>query len=194
MIHQLFSTPLYIDKISSYYDIQKEFTRVKEVFDTEIGWDDLWDSHLITDNKFEDNIISQYNLTEFEEEIGTHVASYIEQVNGNKTEIDIPYRITASWMTRYDKGHFAVCHEHGWSDIAGVYYYQTDAKDGNIYFQTPVLAQTTCFWDSRPNTQIFPPEQGGLILFPGWLRHGVHRNTSDHTRMSVSFNLTFDRQ
>ncbi len=183
-----------MNKVSNYEKIQKELERVKGVFDTEIGWDDLWDSHLITDNKFEDNIISQYNLTEFEEEIGTHVASYIEQVNGNKTEIDIPYRITASWMTRYDKGHFAVCHEHGFSDMAGVYYYQTDTKDGNIYFQTPVQAKTTSFWDSRPGTESFPPEQGGIILFPGWLRHGVHSNTTDHTRMSVSFNVTFDRR
>mgnify|MGYP003315893107 FL=1 len=76
MIHQLFSTPLYIDKISSYYDIQKEFTRVKEVFDTEIGWDDLWDSHLITDSKFQDNIIDEHNITKFKDEITYHIREY----------------------------------------------------------------------------------------------------------------------
>jgi uncharacterized protein (TIGR02466 family) len=193
MIQDIFSTPIYMNRVSNYEKIQKELERVKGVFDTEIGWDDLWDSHLITDNKFEDNLIEQYNLTAFKDEIRTHVVSYIEQVNGKKTEIDVPYRITASWMTRYDKGHFAVCHEHGFSDMAGVYYYQTDTKDGDIYFQTPVQAKTTSFWDARPSTESFPPEQGGIILFPGWLRHGVQSNTTDHTRMSVSFNITFAR-
>jgi len=199
MLHDLFPTRIYMDLVSNYEKIQEDFKRVAD----DMEWQNLWDSHLISDNQFQDNLVKQYNLTAFEDEIRTHVVSYVKEINSNLDskrgtplgeDPNVPYKITASWMTRYDKGHFAVCHEHGWSDIAGVYYYQTDAKDGNIYFQTPVLAQTTCFWDSRPNTQIFPPEQGGLILFPGWLRHGVHRNTSDHTRMSVSFNLTFDRQ
>ena len=186
MIHQLFSTPLYIDKISSYYDIQKEFTRVKEVFDTEIGWDDLWDSHLITDSKFQDNIIDEHNKTKFKDEITYHIREY--------SGTDRPFKINNSWMTRCDKGHYAVCHEHGWSDISGVYYYQSNGKDGNIYFQTPVLAQTTCIWDANPvNTLQFPPEQGNIMLFPGWLRHGVTTNTTDHTRISISFNISFER-
>ena len=185
MIHQLFSTPLYIDKISSYYDIQKEFTRVKEVFDTEIGWDDLWDSHLITDCKFQDNIIDDHNITKFKDEITYHIREY--------SGTDRPFKINNSWMTRCDKGHYAVCHEHGWSDISGVYYYQSNGKDGDIYFQTPNLAQTTCMWIHDPNTIQFPPQQGGLILFPGWLRHGVNTNTTDHTRISISFNISFIR-
>ncbi len=203
MIHNIFPTRIYMNKVGRYDEIQKEFTRAKEIFDTEVGWDQLWDSHLITDDQFVDNIVKKYNLTAFEEELKRHVSEYVTEANQNgpmtrQTPLmdnpDIGYRITASWMARYDKGHHAICHEHGWADIAGVYYYQTNGEDGNIYFQTPVLAQTTTFWDSTPNTQIYPPEQGGIILFPGWMRHGVHANTTDHTRISVSFNLTFDRE
>ena len=37
------------------------------------------------------------------------------------------------------------------------------------------------------------PTAGMLILFPGWLEHGVETQLSDHKRVSVSFNLGFIR-
>ena len=189
MIDELFPTRIHLGKVDNYEKIQQDFKDLIHVFDTELGWDDLWNTHLITDNKFKDNIIKEHKLTTFEEEVRSQVREYITQWQ----QCDLEFDIVTSWMTRCDKGMYGVCHEHGWSDISGVYYYQTNGKDGDIYFQTPVLAQTTCFWDSTPNTLSFPPEQGGIILFPGWLRHGVHSNTTDHPRMSVSFNITFKR-
>ena len=183
MIDELFSTRIHLGKVDNYEKIQQDFKDLIHVFDTEVGWEDLWDTHLITDNKFKDNIVKEYELTTFQEEIKKHVISYTGLEN-------IRYDLHTSWMTRCDKGNYALCHEHGWSDISGVYYYQTNGKDGNIYFQTPVLAQTTCIWDARPNTIQYPPDQGGMILFPGWLRHGVNTNTTDHTRICISFNLS----
>ena len=184
-IHNLFPTKIYSDRVGNYDEIQEELKGVIQVFDTEIGWEDLWDTHLITDSKFQDNIIDQHNLTKFKDEITYHIREY--------SAIDNEFKINSSWLTRCDKGNYAVCHEHGWSDISGVYYYQSNGKDGDIYFQTPNLAQTTCIWMHDPNTIQFPPEQGGLILFPGWLRHGVNTNTTDHTRISISFNISFIR-
>ena len=40
---------------------------------------------------------------------------------------------------------------------------------------------------------IVPAKQGGLILFPGWLKHGINMNNSDEERISVSFDITFNR-
>ena len=31
------------------------------------------------------------------------------------------------------------------------------------------------------------------MMFPGWLKHGVYTNTTDNTRISISFNIEFDR-
>ena len=188
MLHDLFPTKIYMNLVSNYEKIQEEFKAVAD----DMEWQNLWNTHLVSDNQFQDNLIKQYNLTTFEDELRTHIVSYVKEINSND-DPTVSYKITASWMTKYTKDHYAMCHEHGWSDVAGVYYFQTDENDGNIYFQTPNVAQTTCFWDSRPNIKVYPPEQGGLILFPGWLRHGTEKNTTDHTRISVSFNLTFDR-
>ena len=35
------------------------------------------------------------------------------------------------------------------------------------------------------------PMEGKLIIFPGWLLHGVRQNSTDNTRISLSFNITF---
>ena len=181
MLYDLFSTPLYTEKVSNYDEIQHGFDVVSN--DTE--WQDLWQSHKITDNTFKKNLIHEYNLDTFSRELDYHVREY--------TSWDRDFNIQQSWMTKMEKGDYAICPAHAWSDLSGVYWYKTNGEDGSIYFQTPNLAQATSIWDARPNHMNFQPEQGRIMLFPGWLRHGVESNTSDNTRMSVSFNITFER-
>ena len=78
---------------------------------------------------FQDNIIDEHNITKFKDEITYHIREY--------SGTDRPFKINNSWMTRCDKGHYAVCHEHGWSDISGVYYLKTNGEDGQLYFPSP---------------------------------------------------------
>ena len=56
MIDELFSTRIHLGKVDNYEKIQKDIKDLIHVFDTEVGWEDIWDTHLITDNKFKDNI------------------------------------------------------------------------------------------------------------------------------------------
>ena len=77
----------------------------------------------------------------------------------------------------------------------GVYYLKKgdlDADDGHIYFKSPLVqAQTSlCYFGGKI---VIPAKQGGLLLFPGWLEHGVNMNNSDEDRISVSFDITFNR-
>ena len=55
MLYDLFSTPLYTEKVSNYDEIQHGFDVVSN--DTE--WQDLWQSHKITDNTFKKNLIHE---------------------------------------------------------------------------------------------------------------------------------------
>ena len=47
-IHNLFPTKIYSDRVGNYDEIQEELKEVIQVFDTEIGWEDLWDCLLYT--------------------------------------------------------------------------------------------------------------------------------------------------
>ena len=92
----------------------------------------------------------------------------------------------------FQKGNYAHIHKHGFSDISGVYYYRTNGSDGDIFFETPVT-ETGCskFWMNHSLTFSIPPEKGLILLFPGWLSHGVRTNTTDNQRISLSFNINY---
>ena len=92
----------------------------------------------------------------------------------------------------FQKGNYAHIHKHGFSDISGVYYYRTNGSDGDIFFETPVT-ETGCskFWINHSLTFNIAPEKGLIILFPGWLSHGVRTNTTDDQRISLSFNINY---
>ena len=38
---------------------------------------------------------------------------------------------------------------------------------------------------------MYTPKEGKILLFPGWLEHGVKTNLTDNVRMSLSFNVYF---
>jgi uncharacterized protein (TIGR02466 family) len=93
-------------------------------------------------------------------------------------------------MTLNELGSYAVMHDHGSSDISGVYYYKTNEQDGNLFFQTPnKLLSSNFLFKSIPSIVEYTPKVGKIVLFPGWLNHGVHTNTTDNERVSISFNI-----
>lgn len=100
------------------------------------------------------------------------------------------YRLT-SWITSNDKGEYPPFHNHLNADISGVYYYQTNGEDGNIFFVTPTLAMTNSVFSKLADNFHVKPEVGKLLLFPGWLQHGVATNTSNNNRKSLAFNIYF---
>ena len=98
------------------------------------------------------------------------------------------WKIQDSWFAKFNKGHYAHIHSHGHADIAGVYYFQTNNEDGTIFFEAPskCMANAKCY---RPPRYEQRAEAGKILFFPGWLEHGVTTNTSDESRISLSFNI-----
>ena len=68
-------------------------------------------------------------------------------------------------------------HSHAPYAWAAVLYIQTPVRGGAIEFKR------------QAEFQIFDPQVGDLILFPGNLAHRVHKNLSDQFRISAAFNL-----
>lgn len=66
--------------------------------------------------------------------------------------------------------------------------------DGNIYFENPTPAMTSSFcYKGLCEREQIVPSNGLLAFFPGWLMHGITTNQTNHDRMSLSFNIVFDR-
>ena len=147
-------------------------------------------THLITtDFVVNNNIIAQYNLTNTKQEIDRKLKEYCEY-------IDFPFKKDykiESWFSKFEKGHYAHTHSHGIADISGVYYYKTQDSAGQIFFEPPApqFSQTKCYY-SKGKSLFQSPDEGKILLFPGWLSHGVTTNVSDTPRISLSFNIFFD--
>lgn len=146
----------------------------------------VWKSHHLSDLDFNKNFIKNYNCKFLEEEIVNAVDAYLAAVGTNHLD----FQIAQSWMTKSYHKEYAHVHNHSFSDIAGAYYFKTIGDDGDIFFPYPhTITTTSLYLQHNIKDLSIRPEVGKLILFPGWLKHGVRTNNTEHERISLSFNL-----
>jgi uncharacterized protein (TIGR02466 family) len=169
--------------------IQSDF---KRVFDQLVA-DDKFQrrephQHRISDTKFSGNMIAEFQLDTFEKEVLSQAEQYLKMIGWNTVNISL--KITESWMTLTNQGEFAPKHEHGASDISGVFYVDTAGTDGQLYFASPTKqCQSSLLFAATQPIMSVPPTDNMFILFPGWLEHGISTQTTTGDRISVSFNI-----
>ena len=147
-------------------------------------------THSISTPIFEANIIKDNNLLLTESEIGWHLKQYLPHLTDNNN-----FFIKTSWLTRNSKHEFAYKHKHTPTDcdIAGCYYIQTNGNDGNIRFwNNNELSNDYCFFGNNQKVS-YAPQVGKILLFPAWLVHEVTENLTDDLRISLAFNIRFNR-
>ena len=186
-IHDAFSVPIYRGNVSDFDLIQTELESC--IKDMDFNMVTEWGStHYLSDSKFKNNLILDFNLEKFSNEVDIHVNKYISKIGFPKTN----YKIISSWFALFRRGNYAHIHNHGDCDIAGVYYFKKSGNDGNLFFCTPNKAEDTSFiFNSR--RIVTNCKEGEILLFPGFLDHGVQTNDTDDERVSLSFNIYFDR-
>ncbi|MAS47950.1 MAG: hypothetical protein CL557_11115 [Alphaproteobacteria bacterium] len=187
-IHNLYPTPLYQSMVKNYDGVQDE---LKKTIKDNITFDmnECWSSHYLSDIFFKLNVCEEYHMQVFLAELATHLQDYCKYLNFNGN-----CKVTESWFSLFKKGNYGHLHHHGSADISGVYYFKTNGEDGNLFFDSPNphLGTSTVFYGMTPRHEI-KPIQGQLLLFPGWLMHGIQTNTTDEDRVSLSFNIDFER-
>ncbi len=189
MIESLFPTPIYYDFVADNdvirYHIDKIIDRVK--FSMKKEWGNT--HYLSTDfgPGSNPNVLEEYKLTKLTKEIDRHLGNYCSELNFEKREYSI-----MSWITKFEKGNYGHVHHHSHVDISGVYYYKTNGDDGDLFFESPNphLDTSQCY-ENLSQSWVHKPMEGKIILFPGWIRHGIQTNSTDNIRMSLSFNIKF---
>lgn len=196
-----FNTPIYFNKIQEpvLSIVQKEFDTVVSEFEKNnsfqynTGW--LPGTHKLSDTSFKTNFLEDYKLDTFVNELHNHVNAYVNEL-GTYTDNLKDFKITTSWISHFSPNEFAHSHDHGSVDIAGVYYYKANGQrdGGSIEFNSPVQQLKTWYLSTPELDHVkYSAEVGKIILFPGWLKHGVTINHSNEPRMSISFNIVFKR-
>jgi len=189
-IENWFSIPIYHCFVNFSYQeaISKEISSELEKLQTN-DLDNPWNDGVKTSFKHnaKNNFLQKSN--DFMQIIGSHCSIFCNQLDVNANYIEI----SESWINLSEYNDYQHFHNHVPSvyDISGVYYDKTkgDGSDGKIEFKNPNLASQSSILLSHFSNVSFIPENGKLILFPSFLEHCVYKNTSEQTRISISFNV-----
>lgn len=194
-INSIFPIPIYLEYAEGeeFKKIEEELINVSDK--TEFSQIKNWsaDTHQLSENPFSNHILNEYECIATMEFIQRNVVEYVKlstKSNGNNQ-----YVWSESWITKTLKGKYAHEHHHGYADISGVYYFNTNGEDGNLRFDNihGQMAGNYIF-ANLPGKQPMPLKNGLLILWPGPLKHGTLTNNTDNERMSLSFNILIGRQ
>jgi uncharacterized protein (TIGR02466 family) len=102
------------------------------------------------------------------------------------------FLIRSMWGNINPKGGFNFSHVHPTGWLSAVYYVSIPEGCPGITFEDPRPAKHMDFQHSCLVNDLYhehKPKDGQLVLFPSWLPHFVNINDSDHSRMSISFNV-----
>jgi len=189
MIENLFSTPIYSCFLENQKDIQTEISNalVTIQYDDSVNYY-KWGKTFETTNVSKD-IIVEKQMIALDQSIDYHLKEYCKEIGFEPR----PYKRT-SWIVKNSQGGHTHVHTHHTHDIAGVYYFQTTQTDGEIFFDSPVgAAISSLCYQKYVKRHEHTPVVGKLLLFPGWLAHGVKTNTEETDRISLAFSIVFSR-
>ena len=143
------ATPIYWGNIEDEEDgkellpkLTDEVSSSMEKYELNRPWDDGMLTSFRTHWKKEDSEEGRHNMflescPLLKSYVNRHVDRFIEFFDRYKTFSK--YEIMESWFNKGEKHSYQNYHIHAGADISGVYYHQTNGKDGNITFRTDSL-------------------------------------------------------
>ena len=192
-LQPIYPTPIFFGEVDNHKEIEAELDPVLDEIDFE--YRDSWnETHYLSDPTFKENLIVKHDLTELKKAIEKNLFEYLEGLFNKSWDSRYGYKITHSWAALFKKGNYGHIHSHGEADIAGVYYHELPEGSGGLFFEPPATGLTDSLvytgWGGRLSPKV---SEGEMLLFPGFLKHGIETNTTDLDRISISFNILFDR-
>jgi uncharacterized protein (TIGR02466 family) len=192
-ISYLFPTPVYTAMIKdedAHFEINKYMQDLSSV-----DMSNPWNDTVKTTFKYKRKNCVLDQMPTLNGIIEKHCNNFLNQLKTNRLYNHFNYiaAIEESWLNISHQNGFQHFHIHPQCDLSGVFYHQTNCKDGDIEFLNPSLANRLHKLTMR--THIFPilPEKGKIIIFPNFLEHRVHVNCTESARISLAFNANANK-
>ena len=177
MINNFFSIPVHRSKVRSFDLIQDEVKRAMYI-----------QKNNPDEVEFKGNIINECRLKGLKKEIYDHVDEYKNHIpfgkRSSKYFLGEGFSIKNSWITRLVEGKSFALHDHVMYDISGCYYYSATGLNESLFFKVDGI------WGGEHSIS---PQQGEIILFPSFLKHGVKAKSTKDVRVSLAFDILFHR-
>ena len=187
MLHNIYSTPIYIKEINLNDLISDRVYEIKTSFDISNPWNDGSLSSFKHGKSTKDKVKHFNDIDKFIENISLYVTEYINNVGGK----NIKFVVEESWINFTNKDQYQHFHMHPEYDIVCIYYFKANSN-GYIQLENPSsVSEFSKFPNNISNNSPFciQPKTGMLLMFPAWLRHAVYKNPTDEERISISFNI-----
>ena len=193
-IDNLYPTPFYYATVDHYDSIQEEVNSL--VDSSEFDYHPDWgNNHQLSDINFSNNPIMYMENTR--SEIQRHVGNYLQGIKFHESleyTGGVNYTIVSSWLSKFSEGEYAHVHSHAHHEISGVYYHTVKGDQGKFFVESPVPQMTSSFVFNHISQSLkISPQPGMILLFPGYLYHGVYANQTKDDRISLSFNISFQK-
>ena len=190
-LNYIFPLPFFIEQAegTEYQSIQKELTDVR----SKLIFNDTGSHMILNDDPFHSHFLLSYQCNHTLNFINSSIKSYINSLYG---ESNIKWKVIESWMTKTITGRSSREHSHNQVDISGVYYLDTNGKDGSLVMNNvhPHLLSNALLSEIYDGGLQLPLENGIIMLWPGQLRHRTQVNETYHERISISFNVILERK
>jgi uncharacterized protein (TIGR02466 family) len=100
------------------------------------------------------------------------------------------------WASYNPQGGSWSSHNHAPATIAGCFYLDACADQGNLVFEHPLelVLGYQPYSDEMPDlllTHTVTPESGKLVLFPAYLKHRVEINATDRPRIIIGIDMSY---
>jgi uncharacterized protein (TIGR02466 family) len=190
-IDNTYITPIYVAQITEQEGlsvIQEEAKRAIEA--SEFSSREEWGpTHYLSSTTFINDVIKEQNMRLFSAVLNSHLTNYMNSVGFAMR----PYMVT-SWFSLFQQHQYGQLHNHGNADVSGCYYVETSGDDGDLFFEDPRPANETSYVFSgryMAGRRNYRPKVGQMLMFPGYLPHGIKTNSTTKDRVSLSFNIKF---
>ena len=100
-------------------------------------------------------------------------------------------KIYEPWLNTYKKGQYQEIHDHADHHFAATIFMNTGNDFGKIYFQNRIIFNNTKMNNLLDSSDLWYPDirQGSILIFPGYMFHGVSPHKNDEVRKTLSFNI-----
>ncbi len=203
-IKNAFPTPIIMTLLPNFESINKKLKKIILGREKKIGKSKGYSSNI--GGWHSDREMQKWGGEDFEEiiKVAKILASKSTALRNGKPS-NFSWSINA-WSNINRKGDSNEFHIHPGAFWSGVYYvddggcYQNKKFNGEFIIMDPrgsgpsMYSPLYCFNSPGGNsvgaTELLPPRNGIILLFPSWLYHGVRPYNGNSERISISFNLS----
>ena len=192
-MYRIFGTPIYEDRILLHPDEYDELVNEVTFFETSAPKD--WLCNVNTSFEFHTKL---HNLPEFmmlASMINDRAMEFAKSINFQFSKFNL--KMKDMWFNSYTENQSQEKHSHGRNFLSCSYMLTAPQGCADLVFFNPMhegLVSYPTESEIGLNLYTVKSETGKLVIFPGWLEHGVKLNNTKEPRITFSCNWFYDEK